>query len=171
MASWAELVCSPACQRAEAMASHAFDADTNRCLGTPGSFLCGLSSGADNVRNTRNANNARNSRTRNRRSRSSHTHTGGNMRTANAEVVCLRVCPSVAARGQHNSSFMASRGPSLGSEGNRGGPRTLSTGSRAAYAVALQKAAPSVGKHALVEVPLMGLGRPVRSLAPGSSAD
>ena len=78
MASWAELVCSPACQRAEARASHAFDADTNRFLGTPGSFLCGLGSGADNVRNTRNANNAKNSRTRNRRSRSSHTHTGGN---------------------------------------------------------------------------------------------
>ena len=60
------------------MASHAPGADAIRFLGTPGSFLSDLGSGAGDVRNTRNANNTRNSKTRNRRDRSSHTHTGGN---------------------------------------------------------------------------------------------
>ena len=78
MASWAELVCSPAYQRAEAVASHALGADTIRFLGTPGSFSIDLGSGVGDVRNTRNTNNTRNSRTRNRRDRSSHTHTGEN---------------------------------------------------------------------------------------------
>ena len=79
MAGWAELVCSPAYQRAEAMASHAFDAYTSRFLGTPGAFPGGLGIGAENVRNTRNANNTRRNRTRTRKDRSRHTHARGNM--------------------------------------------------------------------------------------------
>ncbi len=75
MAGWAELVCSPAYQRAEAMASNACDANASRFLGTPGSFSGGLGISVENVRDTRNANNTRRSRTRNRKSRSNHTHT------------------------------------------------------------------------------------------------
>ncbi len=98
MAGWAELVCGPAYQRAEAMASHAFVAYMGWLLGAPSSFGGGLGISAGYVRNTRNANNARTSRTHNMEGRNSHTHTRENMMGgATAEVTRLRVCLSVGA--------------------------------------------------------------------------